>query len=125
MDNPETLATLGTQDTGQINVRENRRGNQEWTIQRHWQHRTKTNKTQEHNTTQRTKKTSNTNPNKNREVNRDVHEGQAVPTFYRITAMLNYIAKKCYVKCLGNILIVILNYDNMITILTCKACEYS
>ena len=23
-DNPETLATLGTQDTGQINVRENR-----------------------------------------------------------------------------------------------------
>jgi hypothetical protein len=38
MDNPETLATLGVQDTGQINVRENRRGNQEWTIQRHWQH---------------------------------------------------------------------------------------
>jgi hypothetical protein len=28
-DNPETLATLGTQDTGQINVRENPRGNQE------------------------------------------------------------------------------------------------
>ena len=43
MDNPETLATLCTQDTGrrqtkQINVRENRRGNQEWTIQNHWQH---------------------------------------------------------------------------------------
>jgi hypothetical protein len=36
--NTETLITLGTQDTGQINVRENRRGNQEWTIQRHWQH---------------------------------------------------------------------------------------
>jgi hypothetical protein len=30
-----TLATLGTQGTGQINVRENRRDNQEWT--RHWQ----------------------------------------------------------------------------------------
>ena len=38
MDNLETLATLGTQETGQINVRENRSGNQEWTIQRHWQH---------------------------------------------------------------------------------------
>ena len=38
MDNLEKLATLGTQDTGQINVRENRRGNQKWTIQRHWQH---------------------------------------------------------------------------------------
>jgi len=40
MDNPETLAKLGTQDTGQINVRENRRGSQEWAIQRHWQNRT-------------------------------------------------------------------------------------
>jgi hypothetical protein len=38
MDNPETLTTLGTQDTEQINVRENRRGNKEWTIQRHWLH---------------------------------------------------------------------------------------
>ena len=32
MDNPETLAT----------VRENRRGNQEWTIQRYWQQLEKT-----------------------------------------------------------------------------------
>ena len=32
MDNPETLAT----------VRENQRGNQEWTIQRHWQQLEKT-----------------------------------------------------------------------------------
>ena len=40
MDNPEIiLATLGTQDTGQIHVRENRKGNKEWTIQRlYWQH---------------------------------------------------------------------------------------
>jgi hypothetical protein len=52
MDNPEKLATLGTQDTGQINVRENRKDNQEWTIQRnwqHWEHKTKTNK-RKHNT---------------------------------------------------------------------------
>jgi hypothetical protein len=32
MDNLEKQATLGTQDTGQINVRENREGNHEWTI---------------------------------------------------------------------------------------------
>jgi hypothetical protein len=64
MDNPKKLATLGTQDTGQrleksegaikngqsketgnigytrhmTKVRENRRGNQEFTIQRNWQH---------------------------------------------------------------------------------------
>ena len=43
MDKPEKLTTLGTQDTWrrqtkQINVRENRRGNQEWTNQRNWQH---------------------------------------------------------------------------------------
>jgi hypothetical protein len=43
MDNPEKLPTLGTQDTEwrqtkQINVRENRRGNQEWTTQRNYQH---------------------------------------------------------------------------------------
>ena len=37
MDNLEILATLGTQYTGQINVREKRWDNQEWTIQRYWQ----------------------------------------------------------------------------------------
>jgi hypothetical protein len=37
MDNPEILATLATQYTGQINVRENRWDNQEWTIKRYWQ----------------------------------------------------------------------------------------
>jgi hypothetical protein len=35
MDNLEILATLGTQGTGQIHVRENRWDNQEWTIQRY------------------------------------------------------------------------------------------
>ena len=39
MDNPEKLATQGTQDTGQINAKEYQRGNQKWTIQRNWQHR--------------------------------------------------------------------------------------
>ena len=64
MDNTETLATLGSQDTGQrveltkgtiknrkprdtgnigytshrTKVIENQRDNQEWTTQRHWQH---------------------------------------------------------------------------------------
>ena len=51
MDNPEKLATMGTQDTRRrqtkqnnkriilyINVREYRSGNQKWTIQRNWQH---------------------------------------------------------------------------------------
>jgi hypothetical protein len=35
MNNPETLVPPGTQNTGQIKVRENQRGNQEWTMQRH------------------------------------------------------------------------------------------
>ena len=43
INNPETLAAFVTQDRGrrltkQINVRENQRGNQEWTIQRNWKH---------------------------------------------------------------------------------------
>ena len=38
MDNPEVLSTLSTQDIGEINVRENRMGNQEWIMQKHWQH---------------------------------------------------------------------------------------
>ena len=38
MENPEVPSTLNTQDTEQINVRENRGVNQEWTIQRHCQH---------------------------------------------------------------------------------------
>ena len=40
MDNPDTQATLGTQDEDkqkQIYVRENQSGNQKWTIQRHCQ----------------------------------------------------------------------------------------
>ena len=44
-DNPEKLATLGTQDTGQKHVREYRRGNKKKTIQRNCQH--KVHKTQD------------------------------------------------------------------------------
>jgi len=57
MDNLDTLATLDTHDTGRINVRESRKGNQEWTIQRHWQHTTEdTERGQTHqNTTQKTR----------------------------------------------------------------------
>ena len=44
--NPEKLATQGAQDTGQINVREYRRGLKR-VIQRNWQHRVhRTNKCQ-------------------------------------------------------------------------------
>jgi hypothetical protein len=37
-ENPEKLATYSTQDTGQTNVREHRRGKEKGTIQRNWQH---------------------------------------------------------------------------------------
>jgi len=46
MDNPETLSTLGNQDTGR--------------------RQTKHKNTTQHNTTQKTKKMSNTDPTKNR-----------------------------------------------------------
>ena len=52
--------------TSYINVRENRRGNQEWTIQRYWQHfgaqkhRTKTNKAHKHNKAQQHNKAQKT-----------------------------------------------------------------
>jgi hypothetical protein len=67
MDNPETLATLGTQDTGQRlektkgaikNGQSRDTDNIGYTRQR-----TKTNKTKS--TTQKTKKMSNTDPTKN------------------------------------------------------------
>ena len=50
-----------------INVKENRRGNQEWTIQIHWQHWIyKTQDEDKQNTTQKAKKRSNTDPTKSR-----------------------------------------------------------
>ena len=45
IDNPEKLARQGTQDTGQIHVREYRRGNKKQTIQRNRQHRVHQTKT--------------------------------------------------------------------------------
>ena len=38
MDNPEALSTLSTQDTGQVDVRENQGGDEKWIIQRYCQH---------------------------------------------------------------------------------------
>jgi hypothetical protein len=64
----------------EIHVRENRRGNQERTIQRKWQHLThkKTNKTKhttQHNTTQKAKKMNNIHPTKKPRVNIGAREG--------------------------------------------------
>jgi hypothetical protein len=50
VDITEKLTTWGTQDKDKHNVREYRKGNQKWTLQRNWQHRvhkTKTNITLE------------------------------------------------------------------------------
>jgi hypothetical protein len=67
MGNPETQATLGTQNTGQINVKktggaikngQSRNTGNIW----HTRHRTKKNNTQQHYTTQKTKKMSKTSP---------------------------------------------------------------
>ena len=66
------------------NARENRKGNQEWTIKRQWQHcahKTSTNKTQNRTrTTQTIKKKSNTNlttqPGVNHGVNQCAPKGQ-------------------------------------------------
>ena len=78
MNNLETLATLDTQDTGQINVKENRKVNQEYTIQRHWQHwvhKTQDEDKYNKNTTQEANATSNTDPIKNWGVNPGTYEG--------------------------------------------------
>ena len=51
-----------------INARENRRGNKQWTIQRHWQHwvhKTQDKDKQNQSTAQKTKKMSNTDPTGN------------------------------------------------------------
>ena len=50
MGNKEKLATQGTQEKDKHDVREYRKGNKMWTLQRNWQHRvhkTKTNITLE------------------------------------------------------------------------------
>jgi len=64
MNNPETLGTLSTQDTGQINVRDNQRqsrmDNPEIQAQFGTRKRMKTNRKTQHRKTQKTKKMSNT-----------------------------------------------------------------
>ena len=67
MDNPETLSTLDTQDTGQRQTKQGAIKNvqsRDTGIIRYTRHRTKTNKTK--NTTQKTKNMSNTDPTKSR-----------------------------------------------------------
>jgi hypothetical protein len=45
VDITEKLATKDTQDKDKHNVREYRKGNQKWTLQRNWQHRVQKTKT--------------------------------------------------------------------------------
>jgi hypothetical protein len=56
MDNPEKMTTLGTQDTGWRQVKQNK--------------------------TQRTKQMSNIDPHQQPGVNPGIHEGQAAPASY-------------------------------------------
>jgi hypothetical protein len=68
-----------------INVRENRRDNQEWTIQRNWQHlvykiRDEYTQNKKNNTTQKTKTVSNTDPIKNQGMNTGAREEQRTPS---------------------------------------------
>jgi hypothetical protein len=61
------------------NVRENRRGNQEWTIHRNWQHwvhKTQNEDKQSKNTTLKTTKTSNTDTTKNMGWNQGLTRGK-------------------------------------------------
>ena len=88
--------------TEQINIRENRRGKQEWIIQRQWKHWT--HKTEDEDKKQNTRKHSTTQynvqnkidekyePNQNPGINPDAHEGYAFPASYRTpSVMLVYI----------------------------------
>jgi hypothetical protein len=45
VDITEKLATYSTQEKDKHNVREYRKGNQKWTLQRNWQHRVHKKKT--------------------------------------------------------------------------------
>jgi hypothetical protein len=63
MYNPETLATLGTKDTGR----------------RQAKHKNTT----QYRKTKKTKNISNTDPTKHRELNLGVREGKAVPASYK------------------------------------------
>jgi len=86
MDNPEKLVTQGTQDTGQIHVREYWRGNQKGTIQKNWQHRehkTKTNTTKQKIQHRKLKIWATwTPPHQATGVNPGTREEQAVPASY-------------------------------------------
>jgi hypothetical protein len=66
MDNPETLATLGTQDKDKLDLDTIKNGQSRNTGNiRHTKHKTKTNKTKKCNTTQKIKKMINTDSTKN------------------------------------------------------------
>jgi hypothetical protein len=73
MDNLRAYATLGTRNWTKLNVRGNRRGNQEWIIQRYKQHRGTSHRTRTNTQHRKLKRRSTKNPR----WNPGTREGQA------------------------------------------------
>jgi hypothetical protein len=88
-----------------INVRENRRDNQDWTIQRHREHlanNTQNEDKQNKNLTQKIKKMSNMNPTKTSVVNLCAREEKTVHVSSKTPAMLLILSRRIWRYQRGN-----------------------